>query len=305
MTKEIFIKEVTARYSSLIPQLFPEVRDVKTTPALFAAFNSHDRNSNPEILGFAILASPLPIEPPDYKFSLHVLKTKRGDGVGDALLRFIISEAQNLFAPSLINLQPVIRVAQHQLLKKYNFSQVRKTITYEFNLEQAYNIFHDAILQLKEKERIPDNVIVSPYDESESHDISKLCLEEFGALTTGHLVSLGTYPAGKADHSFSRSFRLNEELLGAWGVGVEDGVALFDPLLIARSKRNTWVFAFVIYSVLSGLLTAGITLGRALVHADNKKIVAIMKRIGAASSNEISLYKLNLAPDSGAIREKM
>ncbi len=83
------------------------------------------------------------------------------------------------------------------------------------------------------------------------------------------------------------------------GEVVENNQAIFDPLLVAEGKRNTWVFTYLVYSVVKDLIASGVVDGNALVHADNRKIMALMQKIGAKMGKEDALYRLDLTQGEG------
>jgi hypothetical protein len=294
MREGLLIKDVTVSHSAAIPVLFPNARDLKIAPLLFGAFKKSKHFPSGKILGIAILASPLESDRPDYHVSFKALEKHESDCVRERLLKHVIEYAGYLNAPSLINLETILEAGDHELLKKHGFSQIRSTIHCQFNLNKGFKFFATTFQKLKQKESVPMGLEVRPYEEENGREISKLCIQSFGAMTHGHLKSLGIYPQGVSDFSYSRSFWIKQKLLGAWGVSVENNQAIFDPLLVAEGKRNTWVFTYLVYSVVKDLIASGVVDGNALVHADNRKIMALMQKIGAKMGKEDALYRLDL-----------
>ena len=298
MLNDIVILEATSQYSKVIPYLFPEARDLKTSPTIYIAF--HRSNSKMTFTGAAILASPLGFEDPSYKFSIQVLNPWKGFGIGNSLLDHVINEARILHAPAIRNLQPVSGCVPNSMLINRRFSLLRNTITHKFELKKLFLNLEETMGNLKNKGRMPTNVKSSPYLEDKEHEISKLCMKEFGSLTHGHLKSLGQYPSEGVDYSFSRSFLYGKEFVGSLGVGVIENVAVFDPLLIANGRRNSWAFTLIIHTILEELINNGIENGVAQVHEDNKKIMALMKRVDAESSDVESLHELIFGLDESS-----
>lgn len=291
---KVLVEEVTRSHGALIPYLFPQARDIKATPALFAAFAADVPDS---LLGMALLSSPIGAEDPAFRFGLEVMEPWRNQGIGAQLLRHVIDVADRLNAPSLRNLQPVRSAPAHRLMKRFGFSVLRKTVSHEFPLDTAFGIFDRQLDNLLSAGRIPSAVSSDAYAEiKDDHALSALCRKEFGSLTYGHLEALGEYPAPDKDYSFSRAFKLDGNLLGAWAVAVKNGTATFDPLLIAPGKRNTWVFTYVIHAVLQELIRHGVNQGCAQIHQDNLKMMSLMRRIGAREAGVDTLYALALPP---------
>lgn len=289
---KVLVEEVTRSHGALVPYLFPQARDVKATPALFAAFAADRPDS---LLGLALLSSPIGAEDSAFRFGLEVMAPWRNQGIGAQLLRHVIEVADSLNAPSLRNMQPVRSTLAHRLLTRFGFSPLRMTVSHEFPLDTAFVIFDRQLDNLLSAGRIPSAVSSAAYAENkDDHALSALCRKEFGSLTYGHLEALGEYPAPDKDYSFSRAFWLDGNLLGAWAVAVKNGTATFDPLLIAPGKRNTWVFTYVIHSVLQELIRHGVNQGGAQIHQDNLKMMSLMRRIGAKAAGVDTLYELAL-----------
>jgi len=289
---KVLVEEVTRSHGALIPYLFPQARDFKATPALYAAFAVEAPDC---LLGMALLSSPIGAEDPAFRFGLEVMAPWRNQGIGAQLLRHVIEVADSLNAPALRNMQPVRSAPAHRLMKRFGFSPLRMTVSHAFPLDTAFGIFDRQLDNLLSAGRIPSAVSSAAYSENkDDHALSALCRKEFGALTHGHLEALGEYPAPDKDYAFSRAFWLDGHLLGAWAVAVKNGTATFDPLLIAPGKRNTWVFTYVIHSVLQELLRHGINQGCAQIHQDNLKMMSLMHRIGAKAAGIDTLYELAL-----------
>lgn len=286
------VEEVTRSHGELVPYLFPEARDARVLPALYAAFSAE---APQDLLGMALLSSPVGTEDPAFRVALHVMEAWRRRGIGAQLLAHVIEVADCLRAPALRNMQPARSDAAHKLMRRFGFHARRMTIGHEFLLDTALSIFGRQLDMLQSAGRIPCGIVATPYAEGTGrHPLSSLCKSAFGTLTHGHLEAMGEYPAPGKDYSFSRAFWLDGKLLGAWAAAVKDGVATFDPLLIAPEKRNTWVFTHVIHSVLQELARHGIRRGYAQIHQDNLKMMAVMCRVGAKAVDAATLYELAL-----------
>jgi GNAT superfamily N-acetyltransferase len=286
------ILDVTRTHSSIIPYFFPSARDLKSTAAIFAAVHENAPNA---LLGVALLAAPFGTELPPFLFDIKVLDQWRNQGIGNKLVEHVIDTAKKLHAPALKTLEPVRNNIAESMLQSRDFRSISSTATYSFSLQQSFTIFSQTIKALYADSRIPSEIDIIPYDSvREYEEISSLCNQEFGLLTHGHLKAAGKYPSKDWDYSDSAIFRHQGKLIGAWGVGKKKNTAVFDPLLIAQDRRNTWVFPFIIHTVLGRLLDAGIEGGMAQIHQDNAKMVAIMQRIGAKKSEVEYLYELNL-----------
>lgn len=287
----MFVQDVTSSHSAIIPYVFPEARDLKFAPALYAACR---RNAPHAVLGVALLSSPAGSEDPAFRFGLEVFEHSEELLVSALLLQHLIETASMLRAPSLRNIQPVRTEAGRALMDRFGFALLRQTVAHEFPLDRLFEIFERQIISLQSSGRIPSGILSGPYSDGEENEISALCRKEFGALTYGHLEAIGEHPAGEKDYSYSRAFRLDGILLGALGVALKNGDATFDPLLIAPGRRNTWVFTYVIHSVLKQLVELGIERGRAQIHQDNLKMMALMNRIRAQAVGIDALYQLEL-----------
>jgi GNAT superfamily N-acetyltransferase len=290
----IQVRDVTRSHSALIPSLFPDARDTKATPALYAAFDTPD-SSQPA--GFALLCSPSGAEHPCFRFAVVVAEHARRRGVGAALTQYAADTARMLRAPSLRPLAPVSSDAGHQLMERAGFKQIRRTLAFEFDLANSLEVVDGPLVQLEQDGRVPAGIESGPYRDNHAYDLSAMCQRSFGMLTHGHLEALGEYPSPGADLSHARAFRLNGALVGAWGVVVRDGTAIFDPLLIAEDKRNTWTFTYVTATVLRALVVNGVKHGRAKVHEDNRKMMAVMRRFGNRVIGSETLYELALGGD--------
>lgn len=290
----IHVRDVTRSHSALIPSLFPDARDVKATPALYAAFDSPD---GVQPTGFALLCSPTGAEHPCYRFAVIVAEHARRRGIGAALTRHVSGTARTLRAPSLRPLVPVISDAGHRLMANAGFKQLRRTLVFEFKLAESLKVVDAQLVPLEQDGRIPAGISSDPYCDNRAHDLSAMCQRSFGMLTHGHLESLGEYPSPGADLSHARAFRLNGVLVGAWGVVVRDGTAVFDPLLISEDKRSTWAFSFVTGTVLRALVASGVTNGLTKIHEDNRKMIVVMRRFGTRVTGVETLYDLALNGD--------
>lgn len=290
----IQVRDVTRSHSALIPSLFPDARDTKATPALYAAFDTAD-SSQP--LGFALLCSPIGSEHPCFRFAVVVAEHARRRGIGAALTQQVIDTARTLRAPSLRPLVPVMSDAGHQLMARAGFKQLRRTLVFEFNLAASLKVADAQLVQLEQDGRIPAGISNDPYRDSQAYDLSAMCQRSFGMLTHGHLEALGEYPSPGTDLTHARAFRLNGALIGAWGVVVRDGTAVFDPLLIAEDKRSTWAFSFVTGTVLRTLVASGVTQGLTKIHEDNRKMIVVMRRFGTRVTGVETLYELAFAGD--------
>lgn len=291
----IHVRDVTRSHSALIPSLFPDARDVKATPALFAAFDT-PASSQPS--GFALLCSPTGAEHPSYRFAVAVAEHARRRGVGAALTQHIADTAATLRAPSLRPLVPVSSEAGHQLMARCGFRQLRRTLVFEFDLAQSLKVADVPLLQFEQEGRIPAGISNDPYRDNPAYDLSAMCQRSFGMLTHGHLEAMGEYPAPGADLSHARAFRLNGTLIGAWGVVVRGATAVFDPLLIAEDKRSTWAFTYVTGTVLRALVASGVTNGLTKIHEDNRKMIVVMRRFGTRVTGVETLYELALNGDA-------
>ena len=292
VNQNLRIIDITCTHSQAIPYLFHTARDLKTTPALYAVV--HDESpANP--LGYALLASPLGSERIAYQFDIRMLEEKHCPGADDKLVAHVLYTAQRLRAPALQILTPVSNDDCHQqLLERHQFRSIRRTLTYKFGLNGAFAIFKDKVECLQAAGRIPEQIDAIPYSTAAYADeLSAHCNAAFGLLTHGHLRALGHYPAEGQDYSYSTQIRAMGQLVGAWGIGIHGDTATFDPLLIATPYRNTWGFAYVIHNSLRRLLAAGVTGGIAQIHETNTKMHALMKRIGADSTDIEHLYEFS------------
>ena len=292
--RSIEVREVTRTHSALIPSVFPDARDVKATPALYAAFQG------PAMLGFALLCSPTGAEHPAYRFAIAVAPPARRGGVATALLRHLVDTARALRAPALRPLTPVEGEAGHALMARFGFQPLRRTLAFEFDFDKAADYFDIQHHHLEASGRLPRGLSEEPYRDNAARDLSTLCMREFGILTSGHLEACGAYPAPGADISHARAFRVNGVLAGALGIVVRDGVATLDPLLIAPGKRNTWVFTHIIHSTLQRLAAAGCKYATAGIHEDNTMVLALARRFRARQVGAASLYQLPLHPEGDA-----
>ncbi|MCC6070242.1 GNAT family N-acetyltransferase [Massilia sp. GCM10020059] len=290
----IHVRDVTRSHSALIPSLFPDARDVKATPALYAAFDTPD---GAQPAGFALLCSPTGAEHPCFRFAVVVAEHARRRGIGAALTQHVADTARTLRAPSLRPLVPVMSDGGHQLMARAGFKQLRRTLVFEFSLAASLKVMDAQLMQLEHAGRVPAGISSDPYRDNQAHDLSAMCQRSFGMLTHGHLEAMGEYPAPGADLSHARAFRLDGTLIGAWGVVVRAGTAVFDPLLIAEDKRSTWAFPFVTATVLRTLVAGGVTHGLAKIHEDNRKMIAVMGRFGTEVTGVDTLYELALAGD--------
>lgn len=287
----IHVRDVTRSHSALIPSLFPDARDVKATPALYAAF---DTPQSAQPAGFALLCSPTGAEHPCFRFAVIVAEHARRRGIGAALTRHVTDTARMLRAPTLRPLLPVLSDAGHRLMAHAGFKQLRRTLVFEFKLAESLKVIEAQLMPLEQDGRIPAGISNNPYCDDQAHDLSAMCQRSFGMLTHGHLESLGEYPSPGADLSHARAFRLNGVLVGAWGVVVRQDTAVFDPLLIAEDKRSTWAFSFVTGTVLRELVASGVTNGLTKIHEDNRKMIVVMRRFGTRVTGVETLYELAL-----------
>ena len=292
--RSVDVRDVTRTHSALIPSLFPAARDVKATPALYAAFQG------PALLGFGLLCSPTGAEHPAYRFALAVAPAARRGGVATTLLRYLIDTARTLRAPALRPLAPVGGEAGHALMARFAFQPLRRTLAFEFDLDKAAGYFDIQHHHLEVSGRLPRGLAEEPYRDNAARDLSALCVREFGILTRGHLEACGEYPTPGADISLARAYRVNGVLAGALGIVVRDGVATLDPLLIAPGKRNTWVFTHIIHSTLQRLAASGCKYASADIHEDNTMMLALARRFRARQVGAASLYELSLSRESEA-----
>lgn len=282
------MRDVTRTHSALIPSVFPGARDIKATPALYAAYEG------PVLLGFAILCSPTGAEHPAYRFDLKVAQPMRRRGAALALLEHLVATARTLRAPALRPLSPVDSDIGHKLMARFGFVPLRRTLAFEFDFDKASDYFDIQNHHLEVSGRLPAGLAAEPYRDNAGRDLSALCVREFGILTRGHLEACGEYPAPGADVSHARAFRVNGVLAGALGIVVRDGVATIDPLLIAPGKRNTWVFTHIIHFALRSLAAQGCKRGVAHIHEDNTMVLALARRFRARQAGAASLYELPL-----------
>jgi len=288
----LFIVDITSTHSALIPSFFPAARDLKQGAAIYAAINADDPGT---LLGAALLAAPGAIEAPPFLCDIFVLEQWRNHGVGQALIRYLIDTARKLRAPALRLLNPIENSGVGAMLERHGFNNVRSTRSYCFSLLENFSMFDELLQASQLAARIPDKIEMLPYSSSREYaQLSKLCQQEFGLLTHGHLKASGQYPADGRNYRHSTIFKQESRLIGAWGVGTKERTAVFDPLLIAPEKRSSWVFPLVIHRVLGKLLASGIAHGVAQIHQDNAKMIALMKRIGAQSLKVEHLYELPL-----------
>lgn len=292
--RSIDVRDVTRTHSALIAFLFPEARDVKATPALYAACEGT------ALLGFALLCSPTGAEDPAYRFSLVVAPQMRRRGAASAMLGHLIETARILRAPSLRPLMPVDSDIGHKLMTRFGFMPLRRTLTFEFDLEKGYGYFDVRHHHLEVSGRLPAGLTDEPYRDDASRDLSRLCVRELGILTTGHLEACGEYPAPGADISHARAFRINGELAGALGIVVRDGTATMDPLLVVPGRRNTWAFTHILHSTASRLLKQGCKRGIAVIHEDNQAALSLARRFSPGPSGSACLYQLPLSCASEA-----
>lgn len=298
MHEQIRFVDVTRSHSWLIASRFPEARDAKVQPILYAALDITDQS---RVVGLALVVSPIWSESSAYRFALDIPNGHDKDVVERLLLEHVISVARQHRAPAIRNWRPVRLPTSHRQMQALGFKPIRHTVTHEFSLTTACQIFQVEIDRLHASGKIRAGVVCQPYNEGEAREISSLCRAEFGALTYGHQEAIGEYPASRKDLSFARSFWLNGKLIGAWGVAVEDGTAVFDPLLIARNWRNTWAFTYMVHTVLQKLLEHRVVYGRAAVHQDNHKVMAVMSRINASVVSTDTLYELKLLTASNPV----
>lgn len=301
MKDRIQFIDVTHSHSWLIAARFPEARDAKIQPTLFAAVDTAEQN---RVVGLALVVSPIWSESCAYRFALDIPNSQNEDGIERLLLEHIIAVAKQHRAPALRNWRPVRLPEAHRLMQAFGFEPIRSTVTHEFLLATAYQIFHAEIERLYASGKIRAGVCCQQYEEGEARQISSLCRAEFGALTYGHLEAIGEYPAPRKDVSFARSFWIDGKLIGAWGVAVQDEIAVFDPLLIARNWRNTWAFTYIVHSVLQNLVHHQVGYGRAAVHQDNRKVMAVMSRINASVVSTDTLYELKPIAANNPIAEQ-
>lgn len=290
----IEVRDVTRTHSALIPFLFHEARDVKATPALYAAFEGS------ALLGFALLASPTGAEHPAYRFSLVVAQQMRRRGVASAMLGHLVETARTMRAPSLRPLSPVDNDIAHKLMARFGFMPLRRTLTFEFDLVKAFGYVDVQHHHLEVSGRLPAGLTDEPYRDDASRDLSRLCVREFGILTHGHLEACGEYPAPGADIRHARALRIDGVLVAAMGVVVRDGIAILDPLLVVPGKRNTWAFTHILHSVLRRVTGVGCQRGIAIIHEDNTPVLSLARRFSPGPSASACLYELPLACASEA-----
>ncbi|NML60409.1 GNAT family N-acetyltransferase [Massilia sp. RP-1-19] len=286
--RSIEVRDVTRTHSALIPSLFPGARDVKATPAMYAAYEG------PALIGFALLCSPTGAEHPAYRFDLAVAPQMRRRGAASAMLEHVIGTARTLRAPSLRPLAPVDSEIGHKLMARFGFAPRRRTLVFEFAFDKAFDHVDIQHHHLEVSGRLPAGLADEPYRDNAARDLSTLCVREFGILTRGHLEACGEYPAPNADISHARAFRVNGVLAGALGIVVRDGIAAIDPLLIAPGSRNTWAFTHIIHSTLRRLVAQGCTRGVAHIHEDNTSVLALARRFRVRQVGAASLYELPL-----------
>jgi hypothetical protein len=286
------VLDVTHTHSALIPYLFPDARDLKTTAALFALATGPDPERT---TAFALLAAPLGMEDSAYCCDIHVDTIGASPAV-DILLEHLLNQARSLRAPALECLRPFAAGKLAERLMRHGFRSRMRTIRYGFSLPAALAVFRAALMAIRCTGRVPDHVERIAYSSPvHSTALSDLCQREFGLLTHGHLRALGLYPAAGYDHGLSSAYRYKADLIGAWGIGTRDDCALFDPLLIVPGWRNTWVFPYVIADSLERLVAAGITQGTAQIHGTNRKMLAVMERIGAQVLGTEDFYAYRFA----------
>lgn len=287
--RSIDVRDVTRTHSALIPFVFPHARDVKATPALYAACDGA------ELLGFALLCSPTGAEHPAFRFAVAVAPPMRGRGAGAALLSHLIDTARTLSAPALRPLAPVDSQPGHALMSRFGFTALRRTLSIEFDFNKGLDYFDVQHHHLAVSGRLPAGLADEPYRDNAERDLSALCARELGIFTHGHLEACGEYPAGDADTSHSRAFRVDGVLVGAIGVAVRHGVATFDPLLVVPARRNTWVFTHIMHSTISRLARAGCTRAVAEVNDDNPLVLPLARRFRTGQDGVSTLYELPLA----------
>lgn len=292
--ESIDVRDVTRTHSALIPSVFPNARDVKATPALYAAFQG------PALLGLALLCSPTGAEHPAYRFALAVAPAARRKGVATALLRRLLDTARTLRAPSLRPLMPVDSAAGEALMARFGFQPLRRTLAFEIDFDKAADYYDIQHHHLEVAGRLPRGLADEPYRDNAERDLSALCVREFGILTHGHLEACGAYPAPGADISVARAFRVNGVLAGAFGIVIRDGVATLDPLLVAPGKRNTWAITHIIHSTLRRLAAAGCKRGVADINEDNTMALALVRRFRGRQTGAAVLYELPLSGEGGA-----
>ena len=290
----IDVRDVTRTHSALIPSLFPDARDIKATPALYAAYQG------PALLGFALLCSPAGVEHPCYRFALAVAPAARKRGIGSTLLNHVVSIATTLHAPSLRPLAAIDNEAGHALMARYGFQPLRRTLSLEFDFDHAAEYLDIQHHHLEVRGRLPRDLVDGPYRDNAQRDLSTLCVREFGILTHGHLEACGAYPAPGADISHSRALRVNGILAGAIGIVLRNNVARLDPLLIAPGKRHSWALIHMLHTASRSLAANGCKRVVADIHEDNTTLLTMTRRFRARQVGVATQYELPLLPESAA-----
>lgn len=288
------IIDITLSHSELIPHYLPTARDLKHRPALYAAV-SVEKPEN--ILGLAILSAPQGTGNGYFLADVHIIEACSDNNIAVALLTYITEIAKNLSAPGIQMLDSVLASSDYSTFEHCGFSCVRKTINYRFDIKNALALIDKTMRVIEQAKRIPKNAQLMAYTKG-AKALDDLCHKEFGLLTHGHLKAMSMYSTEDKDYSFSRCCLLDGQLVAGMGVGINKGVAYIDPLLVSSGQRNSWAFSYIIYHVLSKLVTNNVTLIDALVHEDNQKMMRLMQKFSATKVDaELFFVKHLSRPD--------
>jgi hypothetical protein len=291
------IIEATRTHSDLIPLLFPHCATLKSVAALYLAI---DPPQPAQPLSAGILAAPGPNEDRAYLCDIMLLgRGERYDSAGSDLLSHIIEVSTCLLAPEISLLKPVSDPALRRLWQQQGFTLNLHSDWYHFSIQAAHEVLNRKLLRLFAAGAVPEKTEFWHYGAKLDHTLSELCVREFGLMTLGHLRALDEYDSMDSDFSCSLMLTHHQQLVGAIGVGHKNGLAEFDPLLIAPRYRNAWAFPLLLNKVAECLLEKNVDSGKALIRASSKKIRHFMDRVGADRTGFEQHYSKKLSIPEG------
>lgn len=281
--------DVTLTHGSLVPWVFPSVRDVKLPGSLYFVT---ERAVPEKPIAIAYLASPFATERPDFVCDYYLFDEKGQEDILALTIKGLKDLARQYNAPSLRVMKPVTTAWEARVLEREQFYVELESIQFAFSATYALGYIKQQLQTRFTQQSLPDDVKVVDYGGPLRDQISKLCVKEFGAMTHGHMGALGQLDDGM-DHSFSRAVSLKGQLVSSLGVGVKGKLAIFEPLLISPDVRGSWAFPFVVNQVLTRVVESGVEDARALIHSSNKKIMNFMQHLDPEILGSIISYKID------------
>lgn len=222
----------------------------------------------------SIYAFDIKVLEKDASFEIHYLLLER-------LYRIINLHSIN----RVMKLSPALDQGSIEFYLKHNFSIMRWLSHYRVRNSSLLNLV-DKTVDIK-KLCTEHNLRFEDYNYKQSY-IDDLCLQGFDILTHGHLGATSTMNDGK-DYTHSYSLWQGDRLIAGLGAGILDNVVKFDPLVIHKEFRNSWIFPLIAKHTLQKVTQDGVIYGDLEILEDNRKMMRFAKKVAPISHSRSAM----------------